>query len=287
MTRPLAAAVLRQAQRHCYAVPAFNVSTLEQVRVIVETARWLRAPVIIATSEGESNLMTYHEAVAVVEAWRQHLRWPIIINSDHHHSFARVKQAVDAGYTLVHIDASRLPYRRNAMLTKQVVAYAHRRGVFVEGELGAIGGGSSRHRGRARVTATELTSPTEAVAFVRATGIDILAANIGNIHGLWSGGKPHVAIARLMAIHRLTKVFLTLHGGSGIPARDIRRAIRHGITKINVNTELRVAFISALRRTLREHRSETTPYELYPAAMAAMGRVVEGKIRLFGAAGRV
>ena len=282
-----AKSLLERARRGRYAVPAFNVSTLEQVRVIAETAARLRAPFIIETSEGESSLMTYFEAVAVVGGWKRHLRWPIVLNSDHHHSFERVRLAVDSGYTLVHIDASTLPYDENVAVTKRVVAYAHRRGVAVEGEIGFIGGGSERHRQVARVSLEQLTRPAEAVKFVRATGVDILAANLGNLHGLYRGGKPHLAIANLIAIRRRTRVFLTLHGGSGIPPRDIHRAIDHGITKINVNTELRVAFIGGLRRSFQRHPGETTPYKLYPEAMAAMGKVVAEKIRLFRANGRV
>lgn len=278
--------ILKKAQRRHYAVPAFNVSTLEQIRVIVETAKRLRSPIIIETSEGESSLITYHEAAAIVESWRKVSRLPIILNADHHHSFEKIKEAVDAGYSYVHIDASLLRYKQNVRLTSKVVKYAHARGVLVEGELGNIGGSSERHRQRAKVPKGALTKPEEAVAFARATRVDALAANIGNIHGLWQGGKPHLAIDHVKAIRRRTKVFLTLHGGSGIPNKDVKHAIRAGITKMNMNTELRVSFIGALRHSLRIHAGETTPYKLYPEAMDAMAKVVEQKIRLCGSAGK-
>lgn len=279
-------AALLDAQAKHYAIPAFNVSTLEQIRVIVEVAERLKSPVIIETSEGESGLMTYHEASAIVQSWQRLVRIPIILNADHHHSFEKLKQAIDFGYTYVHIDASALPYRQNVSLTKRVVAYAHKKGVLVEGELGAIGGSSERHKEKAKVSASQLTIPAEAAAFVKATGIDTLAANIGNIHGLWKGGKPHLVIENIRAIRKLIPVFLTLHGGSGVPEAEVRRAIKAGITKVNMNTELRVSFIGGLRAAFKKSPQETTPYKLYPAAMASMASVIEQKIRLCGSANR-
>lgn len=279
--------VLLDAQKGHYAIPAFNLSTLEQARVIVETAQRLRSPIIFETSEGESSLITYPVAAAITEAWGRVTKLPIILNADHHHSFERLRQAITAGYTYVHIDASLLPYKQNVALTKKVVAYAHARGVLVEGELGNVGGSSERHKERAKVPASALTSPQEAAAFVAATGIDTLAANIGNIHGLWSGGKPHLALKNIAAIRKLIPVFITLHGGSGIPSGDVRKAIKLGITKVNVNTELRVSFMSGLRMVLKKKPQETTPYKLYPDAMAAMAKVVEEKIRLCGSANRL
>ncbi len=278
--------ILQKAQKYHYAVPAFNVSTLEQIRTIVETAKRLKSPIIIVTSDGESSLITYHEAAAIVNSWRAAVKLPIILNADHHHEFAKIKAAVDAGYTYVHIDASKLPYNANVRLTSKVVRYAHAHGVLVEGELGAIGGSSERHRERASVPKSALTKPDEAVAFARATRVDALAANIGNIHGLWKGGKPHLAIDHVRDIRHATSVFLTLHGGSGIPSKDVKRAIRAGITKMNMNTELRVSFVGALRHALNTNLSETTPYKIYPEAMEAMGKVVEEKIRLCGSAGK-
>ena len=163
--RFLAKTILKRAQRGHYAIPAFNVSTLEQVRIIVETSERLKSPIILETSEGESGLMTYHETAAIVASWNVVARIPIILNADHHHSFERIKQAIDAGYSYVHIDASALPYRQNVALTHRVVKYAHPLGVLVEGELGAIGGSSERHREKAPFSKADLTKPAEAVAF--------------------------------------------------------------------------------------------------------------------------
>lgn len=277
-----------KAKREHWAVPAFNVSTAEQVRVIVETAYKMRSPVIIATSEGEASLLTYPAAVGLVGAWKKRFpKHPIFLNADHHHTLKPIEAAIAAGYDMVHIDASKLPDAENIALTKQVVALAHRTGIFVEGEMGNIGGGSERHTTRAVVTQDQLTTPEHALAFVKATKVDVLAANVGNIHGLYRGGKPRVVIERVAAINKVSKTFLTLHGGSGILPKDIHQAIAHGITKINVNTELRVSFVGGLRRVLKSQGQETTPYKLYPVPMGAMAKVVEAKMNLFGSAGRV
>lgn len=286
MVTPKQLFVLALAKK--FALPAFNVSTVEQIRVVAETAARLRSPVLVETSEGEASLLTYPVAAAAVAAWKATLRIPLFLNADHHHTQAPIASALRAGYTYVHIDASRLPMKENIKVTKRVVAKARAKGVLVEGELGAIGGSSERHAGRGIVPATALTSPEEAVMFVRATGIDALAANVGNVHGLWAAGKPTLVIEHIRTMRRLLpKTFLTLHGGSGIPPAQIRSAIAAGITKVNINTELRVAFIGGLRTALRQAPEETTPYKLYPVAMKALQRIVEEKIRLCGAAGRL
>jgi tagatose 1,6-diphosphate aldolase GatY/KbaY len=284
---PSARAVLTKARTKHFALPAFNVSTVEQIRVVAEVATKLKAPVIIETSEGEASLITYPIARAVVTAWQKVIRIPLILNADHHHDFARLKQAIQAGCPYVHIDASGLEYKDNVALTQKVVKLAHSRGVLVEGELGRIGGGSWRHKGRAKFSKTDLTDPEQAINFVKQTKIDSLAANIGNIHGLWSGGKPHLSIDHVRKMRRaMPKVFLTLHGGSGIPDKEVRQAIKAGITKVNINTELRVAFIGGLRQSLRQQPLETTPLKIYPPAMAAMAKVVASKIKLCGADGQ-
>lgn len=279
--------IFAKAKKAQWAVPAFNVSTAEQVRVVVETAVRLKAPIIIATSEGEASLLTYPVAVGLVRTWKEcYPKHPIFLNADHHHRLSSVQQAIAAGYDMVHIDASTLSDNANMKLTKQVVSLAHRAGIFVEGEIGNIGGGSERHITRAVVSIAQMTTIEQAANFARTTGVDVLAANVGNIHGLYRGGKPRVAIDRVQAISQATKTFLTLHGGSGIVAKDIREAICCGITKINVNTELRVAFVGELRRVLKSQAEETTPYKLYPVPMESMAKVVATKIKLFGAAGR-
>jgi ketose-bisphosphate aldolase len=279
--------IFTKARQKHFALPAFNVSTAEQIRVVAETAANLKAPVIIETSEGESALITYPVARAAVAVWQKVTGFPLIMNSDHHHDFKRLQQAVKAGYPYVHVDASGLEYKANVALTKRVVKLAHKHGVVVEGELGRIGGGSFVHKEKVKLSEVNLTDPEEAAEFVAATGIDVLAANIGNIHGLWLGGKPHLSIANIRTMRRLMpKVFLTLHGASGIRESEVKQAIRAGITKVNINTELRVAFIQGLRKSLQRQPDETTPYKIYPAAMEAMAKVVAAKIKLCGADGK-
>lgn len=267
-----------------YAIGAFNVSTLEAIKGVLDAAIELDSPVIIETSEKE---MKYVGAELVADAVRdlaENLSISVAIHLDHGQSMESVKEAIDAGYTSIHLDGSVLGYAENVKLTREAVEYAHARNVTVEGELGHVGGASEIHDERAKLEKSTYTDPTQAAVFVHETGIDILASSIGNIHGIYEN-EPELDFERLARIGQIG-VPLSLHGGSGIPEVQIKRAIALGITKVNVNTELRQAYTESLHKELDEHPEEIVPYKYLPAEIEAVKKVVLEKIKMFGSVGR-
>ena len=283
--------ILRDAQAGSYAVGQFNVSNLEQIRAICEVAKALQSPLILGTSEGERKFIGLKQIVAIAKIWQEETGLPIILNADHSRSFEAVKEATDAGYTGIHFDGSELPYAENLRITKQVVEHVKSKNsdAIVEGELGRVLGGSEVHQEAIILKESDFTDPDLAMEFVKESGIDSLAISYGNVHGVFGGkleGSEKLDIERLRAIREKVGAFLVLHGGSGIPASDIEESVKNGIVKVNINTELRVAYVDALRISL--HRTgETTPYKIWPAVIEAVKKVVEEKIKLFGSSNKI
>jgi len=278
---------LKKAQEEKFAIGHFNVSNLEAVKAVVEAAKKLQAPAIIGVSEGEREFFGVREVVSVVGAYRRDTGLPIFLNADHTRSFEKIKEAVDAGFDSVHFDGSGLPYEENVAETKRSVEYAKRenKDISVEGELGYLRGASQVQKG-VKISKSDFTDPDQAKEFVARTGVDRLAPVFGNIHGIVTKQKEKLDLKRLTAIRFKTDAFLVLHGGSGLSDRDIREAVKRGITKVHINTELRVAYREALDKALHEMPEETTPYKYLPQAVEAIQQVVEEKIKLFGSAGK-
>ena len=267
-----------------YAVGAFNVSTLEAVRAIIAAAEELSAPVVIETSPGEMKYMGAANVADIVRNTADSLKIPVAIHLDHGQNMEQVKEAIDAGYTSIHIDASALGYEENLALTKEATVYAHSKGITVEGELGHVGGASEVHDEDVEIEKSTYTDPEQAAVFVHETGIDILASSIGNIHGIYEN-EPELDFERLEKIGQIG-IPLSLHGGSGIPSEQVKKAISLGIRKVNVNTELRAAYTNTLREELNEHPDEIVPYKYLPEEVEAMKQVVMKKIEIFGSAGK-
>ncbi len=284
--------ILKNAQTGKYALGAFNFSTAEILKAIVLAAKELKSPIMVATSEGEGQFFGWREAVAMVDVWRHVTGLPIILNLDHGKSLAMVKKAVAAGYDAVHFDGSSLPYTQNLAQTNEVVKYIREvektfdRQIIVEGEFGYLRGSSYLHKEKLEIKESDLTSPEQALDFVERTGVDSLAVVIGNAHGVFAGGEEKLRLKRLAEIKEAVanKVFLVLHGGSGIPAEDVKEAIKLGIVKVNVNTELRLAYQSGLAQELKEAPEETTPYKMLESSFEGVKKVVAEKIKLFGSA---
>ncbi len=277
--------IMKNAQEGKYAIGQFNVSTDEQITAIIEAAKNLNSPVIIGTSEGERDFIGVEQVIALVDTWIAGTGLPIILNADHCKSFDSIKEVVDAGYTAVHFDGSELPLEDNIEITKRVVEYAKNinPSIVVEGELGYLPGGSDIHK-EVKIKLSDLTQPEEVKDFVRKTGVDSLAVAIGSIHGMKSeGDDPHLHLDRLKQIQQVApNVLLVLHGGSGTPAKDLEQAIKLGVVKININTEIRLAYRMALQKFLEENISEVKSYKILSPAMEAVQKVVEAKIKLFG-----
>jgi fructose-bisphosphate aldolase class II len=279
---------LAKAQKEGWAMGQFNFSDFTQLKGITNKAAELKAPIILGTSEGESKFFGLEEAVALRDVLRKKTGLPIFLNLDHGKSFDYVKQAIDAGYDMVHFDGSKLPLEENIKITKQIVKYAKWRCVTVEGEVGILGTDSSKiYLEKFEIKDENLTKPSEAERFVKETRVNLLAVSIGNFHGIEiSGIDPNLRLDILKQIkEKVGNTCLVLHGGSGTPEDDIKEAIKLGIVKININTELRLAFSGNLRRAL-SNVDEVVPYKFLQDALNSVGSVVERKIGLFGSKGK-
>lgn len=278
--------LFKKAKRGGYAIGAFNTSNFEITRAIIDTAERLKSPVIVETSEGEMDHVGADIVAAEVMALAKKATVPVVLHLDHGKGFESIRDAIRAGYTSVHIDGSSLSIDENTNLTRAVVELAHNNKVSVEGEMGHIAGSSSHHKDKKlKISKKDLTDPEAASIFVKKTKIDILAVAIGNIHGVYST-LPQLDFERLEEISKLIKRPFSLHGGSGIPKNQIRRAIELGITKVNVNTELRMAFKEGMLNEFDLRPDEVVPYKYLPAGAEAVSKVVEQKIRLFGSEGK-
>ncbi len=280
---------LAKAKKEHWAIGAFNFSDWSQVKGIVAAAQNLKAPIILDTSEGESKFVGLQEAVAMRDVLRKKTGLPIFLNLDHGKSFDYLKEAINAGYDMVHFDGSKLPLEENIKITKQVVALAHKKGVVVEGEMGRIGtDGSKVYQEKFEIKEEDLTKPEDAKLYFGKTKVDLLAISIGTFHGLdITGTSPHLRLERLQEIAKAVNVPFVLHGGSGTPEKDVQEAIQLGITKININTETRLAFSTALRKALTDNSSEITPYKYFAEPIEAVRAVIEQHIKLFGSENKV
>lgn len=286
----------KKAQEGDYAIGQFNCSNADQVRAAMRAAAYLNSPIIIGTSEGEGKFFGLRQAAKIVEAYQEETDLPVILNADHTYKDAgqienldKIKALLDAGYNSIHFDGSSLPYEENVKWTKEMVMMCKEKNkhISVEGELGYLPGASKLSKEVVEIKPEYLTDPDQALEFVKATGIDRLAVSIGNSHGI-SAGEPQLDFDRLIKIYQLVKDYavLVLHGGSGIPDTDIQRAIFLGIRKININTELRVAYTGALKEYFAKNPDETTPYKYLEYPLAKMQEVVENKIKVFGSQGK-
>lgn len=271
---------LKKAQRERWAIGQFNFSTLEQLRAVAKASLELKTPVILGTSEGEAEYFGLEEASAIVGELRKKYKAEIFLNLDHGKSEKIVRQAILAGYSAVHFDGSNLPIEENIKISRRLADFAHKKGVVFEGELGHIGGESAPHIGSSGIKESELT-PVELVEnFVKKTKVDSLAIAIGTSHGIYTD-EPLLDLDRLGKIKQRTKAFLVLHGGSGVSESQIKKAINLGITKINVNTELRIAWKEAWEEILVKEKSEFKPYKILPQIEEIVEKKVVSKILLF------
>ena len=271
--------VLQKAKKQKSAIGQFNFSCLTQLKGIVLAAQKLRAPVILGTSEGESKFFGLEQAVALKRVFEKELETQLFLHLDHGKDLDYIKKAIKAGYDSVHFDGSCLSFEENVKLTRQAVRLAHREGRLAEGELGYIGGKSQLSRRKVRIKKQDLTRPEQVEEFVARTGVDSLAIAIGNIHGIYASA-PEIDFNRLEEISEKTNVFLVLHGGSGIKNNDFKKAIKSGIQKVNINTDLRQIWKKELSKSLKKSKT-VKPYEILPFVVTAIETKVEEYIKLF------
>lgn len=281
--------ILMKAQRGGYAIGAFNVSTLTMVQAVVAAAEKLRAPVILETSPGETHAMGAEVQAALVKIYEEDTGVPLLLNLDHAKTYGEVRMGMDAGYEMLHFDGSLLPLAKNIATVRRVVREAHAKRLLVEGEIDHISGSSAWFRNTKvdwQRVRKHYTKPAQAAAFVRKSGVDIFASFFGNVHGVFQGAQK-LDFALLAKIRKAVPCFLSMHGGSGTRPADFKRAIKVGnIVKVNVSTDLRIAYTTTLRSALARHPREVTPYKLLPPVLAAVQRTVEEKIKIFGSAGK-
>jgi len=275
--------MLRTARSGGYAVAAFNVHTLEMLQAVVEAATELDAPVILQTTMGTVNHLgaDYIAAAACVAADRTHV--PVALHLDHCTDYAMIVACIRAGYTSVMIDASMKPYADNAAATKRIVELAAPIGLNVEAELGRVGGVEDNIAVADREAA--LADPDACARFVAETAVPTLAPAIGTAHGLYQG-PPAIDFDRIARIAANVDVPLVLHGGSGIPQEQAKRAIALGMAKMNVATELRLAFTNAIKRVFKTNPGADDPRSYLKPAKEAVRDVVKQKIAICGADGR-
>ena len=296
--------LLLKAQQGKYAVAHFNINNMEMVQGVVAAAKKLKAPIILATSEGALKYAGIDYLYALAKTASEQTNVPIAFHLDHGKDLKIIKQAIQKGYSSVMIDASHEGFEKNIRLTKQIVTLAHKKGIAVEAELGTIGGAEDLVSSRNII----YTDPAKAQEFVERTGCDFLAVAIGTSHGAYKfAGKASLHQEILRKIRSKVKVPLVLHGASGVPNAlvkmaekygadrsgvkgvpdsQIKTAIRNGITKINTDTDIRIAFDAAVRKALHNQPKDFDPRHILAPARSLIQEVAEQRIKLFGSAGK-
>ena len=279
--------ILKEAEKKKLAVGHFNVAEVSVLKAIFESAKELGVPVIIGTSEGEAGFLGREQAAALVKSLREEYKFPIFLNSDHTKSLEEVKKAVAAGYDAILFDGGTLPLEENIRQTKKVVQYVKSKNpkILVERELGNIGSGSMIRKELpkgAAIKPEDLTKPEEAARFVKATGIDMLAPAVGNLHGMFKDApEPALDIVRIRAIRKAAGIPLVLHGGSGNTDSDFLAAIDAGVSIIHISTELRIAWRKGLEKSLEEKPEEIAPYRLLATPVAEVKQIAMNRLKLF------
>ena len=271
--------MLMDAKKGKYAVPHLNINNLEWTKYILEKCNELQVPVILGVSEGAAKYMGgYDVIVGMVKGLMKDLNItiPVCLHVDHGSSKETCIKAIDAGFTSVMIDASRHELDENIRITKEVVDYAHERGVSVEAEVGHIGGSEDN------ITSTSTNATLEdCLTLYENTGIDSLAPALGSVHGFYKG-EPNLDFVTMEEINENLPIPLVLHGGTGIPDDKIKKAISCGISKININTDLQSVWSKAVRKFLDENKEVYDPRKIFGSGEQAIKNRIEEIVTLFG-----
>lgn len=294
--------VLNKAMKLKYAVGAFNIYNLETLQAVLKGAERLKSPVIVQTSEAAIAYAGFPLLGEMVEIMALSSRVPVVLHLDHGKDITLIKKCLNLGYTSIMFDGSFYNFKKNLRLTRNVVDLVHKKGASVEAELGRIGGSEDNVAGKERYT-----NPDEAREFVERTGIDSLAVSIGTSHGIFKRKAHELRFDLLKAIRKRVKIPLVLHGASivdlrlvekarrygmkikkaqGVREGDLRKAIQLGISKINVDTDLRLVFTTAMHEYLERRSRDVDPRHALGFAKKEMQKSVEKHIRIFGSKGR-
>lgn len=300
--------ILQKAHKEGYGVGAFNFVNFEMLNSIFMAANEAKSPIIVQASEGAIKYMGIDMVVGMAQTMaKRYPHIPVALHLDHGTSFESCKKAVDAGFTSVMIDASHHPFKENLEMTKEVVAYAHSKGVSVEAELGRLMGIEDN------ISVDEkdavLINPDEAEEFVKATQVDYLAPAIGTSHGAFKfKGEPKLDFDRLQEVKRRTNIPLVLHGASaipdyvreaflatggdlkgskGVPFAFLQEAVKGGINKVNIDTDLRIAFIAEVRKVANADNTQFDLRKFFAPAMESITKVMVERMGILGSAGKI
>lgn len=278
-----------RAERESFAIGAFNVDSLDIFKAVCLAGQRKKSPVIAEFSQGEVEYFGLKNIVDLVKNAKEDYGVPILLNLDHAKDVDDCLEAVEAGFDLVHFDGSALSFEENVTKTKEVVDAAHKANLTVEGEINCLPGSSAVHGEEIDVEEVKksFTDPSKAAKFVEETGVDIFAAVFGNVHGTFPN-QPDLDIELIGKVSKaIPNTFLSMHGGSGIPADQVKEAVKvGGIVKVNINTEIRQAFVDALATKVSEEPRQYTYYKIADDLVGAVAAVVEGKIEVFGSGGK-
>lgn len=299
--------ILTRAYQEGYAVGAFNFVNMEVLQAILKAAEELRSPVIVQVTEGAITYAGLKTITAMAKALAQETDIPIALHLDHGLNIETIRSCIESGFTSVMIDASHMPYAENVAMTKRVVEMAHAAGVSVEAELGRLTGIEDT------VSVSErdavLVNPDEAAQFVSETNVDFLAPAVGTSHGAYKyKGKAHLDLGRLGQVKELTGIPLVLHGASsisplllkdaldagiliadakGIPSEEVEKAIKLGVAKVNVDTDLRIGFVSAIRQVLASNPASFDLRKILAPGREKVAQIVAERILALGSAQRI
>ena len=282
--------MLEDAKANKYAIPAFDVSNYEMMKAVLETCEEMKSPALIMALGVDLQGRNLNLLSSMIKGASNFYNIPVCLHLDHATDFDFIKNAIDAGFSSVMYDGSVLPFDKNAFNTVLITKYAHAKGVTVEAELGHVGNasvGSISETGLDVDPGESLTVPEEVEKFVEITDVDALAVAIGTAHGVYQK-TPSLRIDRLDEITAVCDRPLVLHGGSGTPNEQMQTAIKHGITKINIYSDVLFALNQGLKNTLNNITNPSTwPFIVYEDAIKMMKEVVREKLRTFGSAGRI
>lgn len=273
--------MLTDAKKRKYAIGSFNAWDIYSAKNIVDTAEKLRSPVIISLWQPELDFAGEKELYELCVSFGRSASIPVAIFIDHAKELKDIERAIQLGATSVMIDGSHLSLKDNITFTTQAAEIAHNAGVSIEGEIGVLG-----EEDGADPDEAYYTDVNEAKLFVEETGVDALAVAIGNAHGYYKS-TPHLDLDRLASINSCVDVPLVLHGGSGIPTEDLRRAVDLGITKVNIGVEPRSAFMAGLRKALAElDEKEKFPHKIFPRALEYHAKHLQEKMIVLRSEGK-
>lgn len=282
--------MLEDARKNHYAIPAFDISNYDMMKSVLEACEEERSPALLMALGVDLQGRDMNLLASMIRSASDYFNIPVCLHLDHATNLDLIQRAIDAGFSSVMYDGSVLDFENNAKNTAKVTNYAHARGISVEAELGHVGNasvGSISEAGTDTDPGESLTVPEEVVQFVEITDVDALAVAIGTAHGVYQK-TPELRIDRLDEITAVCDRPLVLHGGSGTPNDQMQTAIHHGITKINIFSDVLGAMNQGLKDKLNAMENPSTwPFIVFEDARAMMKEVVREKLRTFGSAGRI